>query len=117
MTLFDSRTPLDKLKEILTKERDLILAGDFQKLEQLGIEKERLVGKISSNQLDSSELTTIREQIERNGLLLSAMHDGIGSAIAYIKGLRSKGESLATYDEFGRKTKLSKTPGKHVRRA
>ena len=105
------------LEALLAEEREAILAANFEGLERISSEKERLTQAIGADSVDEKTLAKLRDQIERNGLLLNAMREGVGSALQSLRSLRESHETLSTYDQTGRKLKISASIGKVDRRA
>lgn len=117
MAKTDTLDPLIALRALLTEEREAILAAQFEVLERLSHNKEQLTKSLPPESLDPAALSELREQIERNGLLLDAMREGVGSALESLRTLKEASETLKTYDETGRRTTIQASAKKVIRRA
>lgn len=117
MGLFEAQDTHVALEELLLKEREAIMNGQYDRLERMTVEKESLLKALSKTRLEAEVLARLREQTERNGILLDAMRAGVGSALERLRAIQEPSPGLQTYDEAGRKKDLtSKKPGS-VRRA
>ncbi|KMW59220.1 hypothetical protein AIOL_004201 [Candidatus Rhodobacter oscarellae] len=117
MGFFDVQDTHEALEDLLTRERAAILSGEYERLEGLAVEKERLVNALAKTRVDPDVLTRLREQTERNGILYDAMRAGIGSALDRLRAMREPRPGLSTYDQSGQKTEMATPSSKEVRRA
>ena len=117
MGLFDIQDTQDALEDLLIKEREIILSGKFDKIEDLIAEKERLLRALNRTRLNPKTLERLREHSERNAVLYDAVRAGIGSALERIKAMRAPQPNLRTYDRSGRSTEISLPVSKTSKRA
>lgn len=117
MGLFNLIEPIDALEDVLKRERSAIMAGDFDQLERLIPEKERLMPNLDKDPEALEKLQGLRDYSARNGELLSSMQSGITAAQERIQAMRAPKPALETYDDTGRKTVISKVETTQERRA
>jgi len=106
MGLFKPRDAVDPLEDLLDRERAVILAGQFDKLERLVAEKERLTQRLEAEGLSKRVITHLQSKAKRNGRLLQAMEAGLKEASLRISKLRDLPDELQTYDASGKKSPL-----------
>lgn len=117
MGLFDVQDTHEALEDLLMRERGAILAGKFDDIEPLAMEKERLLKALSRTRIDSKALERIKELSERNALLYDAVRAGVGSALERLRSMREPRANLQTYDQSGRRRDISIAEAKTNRRA
>lgn len=115
MGLFE--LPGDALEDLLDRERGAILAGRFDVLERLMSEKERLFAAVLRRPENTIQLARLKDMVQRNGTLLSAMENGVRAAARRIKGLGRPGPDLKTYDASGGRQVITDTRHALQRRA
>jgi hypothetical protein len=100
---------LRNLDELLDRERAALLDGDLDAISRSLREKERLIDALNGQQLMSeTELSAIREKVQRNQILLGGALDGIRAVAERLYALRRIRETLETYDQTGQKTVLER---------
>ena len=109
----------DDLDALLAAEREAILAADFESLNGLLEEKERLMGEIAApNRADRTRLRRIARKAERNGELLLSLARGIRAAGRRVREIREGGAGVyKTYSQAGECQALTGPAGKLERRA
>jgi len=117
MALFDRAVGSGALEDLLMRERTAILAGQFDVLERLATEKQRLVGLVAQQNADGESLSRLRHLAERNGKLLAAMDRGIKAATRRIEVLRKGPGTLQTYNASGQRQTITATDHSLLRRA
>mgnify|MGYP001054820893 CR=1 FL=1 len=100
---------LRNLDELLDRERAALLDGDLDAISRSLREKERLIDALNGQQLTSeTELSAIREKVQRNQILLGGALDGIRAVAERLYALRRIRDTLETYDQTGQKTVLER---------
>lgn len=117
MGLFDAQNTQDALADVMRRERAAILNGAFDTLEALTNEKERLINALSKSRPSADVLDSLKEQSERNTVLLDSMRTGIATALDRIRTIRQPRSTLRTYDQSGRRTAIASGTSKTSRRA
>ncbi len=106
-----------EFEKLLQSERELLLAGAFDGLAELGERKTRALAELGDWGLDAERLESISRLVSRNQGLLSAAIRGVEAARRQIATASKASGSLATYDNHGQKTELAKAPGGLERKA
>lgn len=102
MALFKSKDATDDLKDLLEKERALILKGDLSGVIRLAQEKERLLTRVLSAQQDEQVLNRIRAMTERNNTLLANAAKGIKRVTERLRTMDDASQQpLTTYGRDG----------------
>lgn len=117
MALFKVEDTHKALEDLLHRERTAIIGGRFEELEALISEKERLLNAVTRSKISTDCLARLKEESERNGLLLQAMQAGVTSALDYLRTLKEPQKPLTTYDAAGRAHKIKSTQPETNRRA
>lgn len=117
MGLFEAQDTHVALEDLLMREREAIMSGQYDRLQKLTVEKESLLNALTKTRVDQKVLTRLREQTERNGILLDAMRAGVGSALDRVRALQEPKPALQTYDQSGRKREMKSEESTAVRRA
>lgn len=109
MTHDGLRFPLDKLDEILERERDALLAGRLDRIASILEHKERLLDLLNAIEtpLPRSDVMVIQTKLSRNRTLLDGTLQGLRSAAARLGLHRGIRRSMTTYDRHGRKCAIS----------
>jgi len=94
------------MEDLLDRERIVILSGQFDKLQKLVGEKERLAQRLDAEGLSKRVIAHLQSKAKRNGRLLQAMEAGLREASLRISTLRDLPDELQTYDAKGRKMPL-----------
>jgi flagellar biosynthesis/type III secretory pathway chaperone len=102
MSIFDGRTAYDSLTDVLDRESQAVLTGDFARLTRLADEKERMLRAVSKMPVDGQRLAGLRKHFERNQDLLQAAARGIRAASARLTAPPEV--TLQTYDNAGRRS-------------
>ncbi len=102
-------TTTDQLLDLLDREKQAILAADFDALGCILAEKEALMPTLSTS---PEKLPGLRDRAARNGRLLEAAMAGLRSAQKRLAILRDVGSSLSTYTKDGSKSRVE--TGRHA---
>lgn len=106
--------PTDALMDVMERERAALLASDFEGLERLAGEKERLLAAIALAR--PTDLPgELRELASRNGELLDAIQRGLKAGLQRIEALRGGGTPLRSYDVSGAPAAIGPTRPKFHR--
>lgn len=111
-------TPPDltaKLEELLSAERQALLAGNTEALVALLPAKERLIADFGE-QAAQEELVKMQNRVLRNQVLLDQAMAGLKAAANRLAELRKVREGLQTYDKSGRKTSLGALSARKLER-
>jgi flagellar biosynthesis/type III secretory pathway chaperone len=95
---------VERLDELLERERELLRAGDLGPLADLAEHKQRLMAAIPAS--DSADLDRLRAAVARNGRLLAAAAQGVKDAGNRLRQLTA-GPDLVTYDGKGRRQQIN----------
>lgn len=117
MGLFDGRGTVDAFKDLLDKEKVLILRGDIDGVVRLAKEKERLLAKLGKLRIKRSMLTNLRHRAERNNRLLRASARGFRAVQDQLRRLTDAPATLKTYGQDGQTAQLGKTARDFNKRA
>lgn len=117
MALLEMKDAIDRLVDLLDRERRLILSGQLNGLRRLLVEKDRLIATVSQLDSGSDRLQIVRDKSARNQQLLHAAAAGLRSAKEYLDHQGQAGGSLATYDRSGCRTEQRVTQSSFIRRA
>ncbi len=116
MSLFERCRSVDLMADLLARERNAILSGQFSVLVRLLTEKERLAKKLSKSEVDPAVLGDLKTMAMRNETLLGAARYGLERAKARIGALGTVRPDLHTYDASGCRTSIGKTARQEDRR-
>lgn len=105
------------LHDLLERERALILAGDFDGLARLAVEKDAGFAALGRQSDKTGELEGARQSALRNQSLLKAAARGLRAARARLEALEHPAASLRTYGRDGVPCDLAGTPKGFSRRA
>jgi hypothetical protein len=101
----DSDSILDRLEDMLDRERRAALDGDVEALPGLLAEKERLVTDLEVHgAATGARLDRARAHIARNRALLDSALEGMRTAMRAIGARRQARQALNTYDMTGART-------------
>ena len=100
MRLFDRAEPAKGLSDVLDRERQAILKGDYAALASLASEKERHYARIARDRPGADRLSSLQIKASRNQVLLTAAADGIRSVVRDLNESRQP-TTLKTYDRAG----------------
>ena len=101
MALFKSRHLFDQLDDLLEKERNAVLNGDFETLRRLMDKKERIMAQVLQQTEPSQRLQSLQRKVDRNQRLLIAAGNGIRTVSDFLKKLEQPNDPLRTYDQSG----------------
>ena len=98
-----------ELEQLLSEERALLLAGDYDALERLVDRKSRLEQRLATGKQDLpvDALNRIRGYAKHNEALLAAAQRGLQSTITQLRNL-STGEAQKTYSRDGQRVSMSR---------
>lgn len=108
MGLFDNRAHIDAFRDLLDREKRLILRGDLESVGRLAVEKERLLKRLARTTLKRWELADLRKQAERNSELLAASARGFRAVADELRRVGAAKENLTTYSADGTRSKLGR---------
>lgn len=95
---------IDELDDILEQEREALVLGKLEKLQDLLQRKDALISDLNTlDEAEASNLEIINEKVSRNQLLLDSAMQGIRSVAARMQELRRVRKGLDVYDKAGRK--------------
>lgn len=99
---------IGELEKLLSEERSMLLAGDYEALEKLIHRKALLEQHLSSGKQDlpSDELKRIKDHAQHNEDLLAAAQRGLQSTMMQLRNL-SSGEAQKTYSRDGQRVSMS----------
>lgn len=103
MGLFDQKTAVDSMEDLLDREREAILEGRFDLLDRLIGQKERQLKALKPKEIDETSMARLRKQSERNAHLLDAMRQGIEAVQERLAALQGPGAALETYGSDGQR--------------
>lgn len=108
---------LSELEDVLREEQELLLSGDFSKLEALVNRKTRLADSLvkSRPRIDRDTYSQLAERATNNEALLDAARRGLRAALAQIRQ-SSQGDGQTTYSEKGERRPLSRSPSSVTQR-
>lgn len=95
---------IDELDRLLDFEREAVLNGNLQEMQDLVRRKESLIDALSD--LDAPKaapISEIQDKLARNQMLLDGALQGIRRASARLAAVRKVRRSLETYGEDGQK--------------
>lgn len=99
------------LEKLLSHERALLLAGDYEGLHALTERKLDMEERLAKSKPDlpAENYARLAKMAKHNEALLASAQRGLQSAIAQLKQL-SDGESQKTYSRDGQRMSLSRAP-------
>ena len=115
MALFERRSPAKALADYLDKERQAVLNGNYNALEGMFAEKQRLLEAVAKDFRAARLLPILRAKSERNNSLLQVAAQGIRHAQKHLTSVL-KETPLRTYGPDGIRTG-GKSPRSLERRA
>ena len=106
---------IDALDRILDQERQALMQGALDQIDDLMREKEALIDKINAAEaIESASLANLQDKVARNQALLSSALEGIRAVANRMADLRRVRSGLETYDHRGRKKSFGIHPQSHV---
>lgn len=107
------------LEEVFAREATALRSADFQTLQRILAEKERLSEALAavSPPLPPERARRLQAQAVRNAGLLDAARAGLQAGADRIAALNAPAAPLQTYDVRGRRAELATRPDGPVRRA
>ncbi|RPE64639.1 hypothetical protein EDD53_2399 [Pacificibacter maritimus] len=101
MGLFNAMRPVSALIELLEKEHDAIIKGQFSVLVDVSEPKESLMQALSRVSPNEADLNVLKKLSERNRKLLVASAHGLKSARKRLADLKAPLPSFQTYGPSG----------------
>ena len=99
---------VNDIHDLLDRERETLLRGDFDTLERLIAQKEMLIDRLTQTTIGSlEESENLRKKISRNQNLLGSAMSGIQDVSNRMNELERARNSLETYDSFGQKRAIN----------
>jgi len=117
MGWFEKVSAAGALADLFERERRAVIAGRFDLLSRLVVEKERQLASVVRAETDREIVENLRDMAERNKRLLAAMDAGIRSALGRLEQLRNPPAALQTYDAAGQRQPVdAPVPSRALRR-
>jgi hypothetical protein len=107
--LFDLKSPITALDELLDEEHERLLAGRLEGLARIGREKERLLARLPTHAADTNLLDALRTKTNRNQALLIAAAKGVEAALGRLATLQSEPVAMRTYRRDGMAARIAPT--------
>ena len=99
-----ANNPLNSLASVLDAEEDALLTGDFDAIDALVPEKERLVGLANeASSQDEAAWKDVRQKITRNQKLLESAMNGVRTVALRMQELDRARNRFDTYDQTGQR--------------
>ena len=104
---------IEKFEQILDKEKQLLLEGEYSKLQNMLEIKSNLLNRISqmTPELSRDALQRVMHKSQRNSDLLASAQRGIKSAIVYVN--EATDGSFQSYSKEGERHPLTKAKVLH----
>ncbi len=106
----------DRLQDLLERERNALLKGDFEGLSVLLEEKQELARALSSEPLEAAEIAPLRDGLRRNQQLFDQAMAGIRNVAARLGDLNRVRRATDTYDAKGRRQTIDAPAQKRLER-
>lgn len=104
MTDDQTQNLIDRLDDLVERERRALLSGDLPALPQILEQKEQLIDLLNATDLNPRpELEALKTKAIRNQAMLDGALQGIRNVAARMATIRKIRRSLETYDADGRK--------------
>lgn len=116
MSLFSFRDSVDALDDLLNRERQAVLKGDFYILARMLKEKERLLALVGTTE-PTHRLQHLRDKADRNQAMLLAASKGIRMVSERLTRRADTLNSFQTYDRSGQRHRQTTSSSKLERRA
>jgi flagellar biosynthesis/type III secretory pathway chaperone len=102
---------LTEMENLLRQEQELLLSGDFSRLEALVQRKTTLAEWLSKSKphVDQDTYRQLAQQASHNEALLDAARRGMRAALSQLR-MTSDPEGQSTYSEQGKRRPLSRAP-------
>jgi len=95
---------IDRLDELLDRERLYLLEGDLEEIAPIAAQKEELIETLNGlAPAEAPDLGSLQDKLARNQMLLDGALQGIRKVATRLAALRRIRRSLETYDASGRK--------------
>lgn len=119
MNLEEPTNITDALEEILEKEKQALIKGDFDLLTDLLHRKEELLNQFGEIRAERGDnLNQLKSKVARNQKLLDGAMEGIREVAERLNTVRHVQKSLDTYDRDGlKKTVVTQSGNKMEKRA
>ncbi|ETX29700.1 flagellar protein FlgN [Roseivivax isoporae] len=103
-------TVLKKLNKLLDDERAALVAGDFDRIDELAREKGILLDQLAADMPASgAALAPLQLKLRRNRALFEQALEGLRAVADRLAELRAVGGGGETYDGEGRRQKIKST--------
>lgn len=96
-----------RLKALVEAEKEALLVGDLQRIEELMAEKSELAEALNDSPPQVSELAPLRAALARNQELFDKALEGVQSVIARVSAMHQVRKSLDTYDAQGQRNSVA----------
>ncbi len=108
MTGKNQAVTITELNELLDAEREALLQGDLESLNDLLVPKETLIAAMRDvPQTDLSAMQALDQKVKRNQLLLDGAMEGIRAVAQRMSQLREGRGALETYGADGKRHDIS----------
>lgn len=108
MTAKTKTATITELNDLLDAEREALLKGDLERLNDLLVPKEALIEAMNAiPQTDLSAMQTLNQKVKRNQLLLDGAMEGIRAVAERMTQLREVKGALETYGADGKRHEIS----------
>jgi flagellar biosynthesis/type III secretory pathway chaperone len=100
----ETQSAVDQLDALLEEERDALLSGDLERLNDMLPSKEALITTLNTDaDTDHPGLQHLNIKVRRNQLLLDGALEGIRAVAKKMAHIRETRGAIETYDAEGRK--------------
>lgn len=106
MTTAEMTKDVEALLSLLDAEANALRVADFEKIDALAEEKQRLIETLPEVVMDPSCVETLRQRSDRNGRLFEATLSGLRSVIERLQDVERVSAHLDTYTARGAKRDL-----------
>lgn len=97
-----------ELESLLSEEQELLLTGNYSRLEALAVRKSELAERLAATpDLPEADYQDIKSRAAHNEALLNSARRGIQAAISQLREYAS-GEHQSTYSREGQRQPLSR---------
>lgn len=93
----------DRLRTLITAEREALLSGDFDRLSELLEEKQRLADALAETPSLPGDLAPLRDGLRRNQELFDHAMAGLRNVAARLGDLNRARRATDTYDAKGKR--------------
>lgn len=108
---------IDRIERVIARERDALLAGDYESLSDLAAEKLELGDKLEALGSDgTAQLKTLAAALTRNERLLARAVDGVREAGDRLRQQAEARSTLQTYGRDGTGATIRSNAPQHTKR-